>query len=133
MSALKSRKEEIIDSLQDIVGKEETKKISVRTAERAASSVVQTAPALKQVEAAVQSVQQAAHQVQSNQQSAQNVDSSSEAGQDYSLWTSKAFTPFVNEECTNQGKKDVTIIAFCCTFRVKISFYIILNNKLLYL
>ena len=128
MSALKSRKEEIIDSLQDIVGKEETKKISVRTAERAASSVVQTAPALKQVEAAVQSVQQAAHQAQSNHQTAQNVDSSSEAGQDYSLWTSKAFTPFVNEECTNQGKKVSLSNHNGFSF---LHLYLLLNNKLL--
>lgn len=35
LSALKSRKEEIIDSLQDLVGKDETKKISNLTTERA--------------------------------------------------------------------------------------------------
>ena len=37
LSALKSRKEEIIDSLQGIVGEEETKKISDRTFEIAAN------------------------------------------------------------------------------------------------
>ena len=100
LSALKSRKEEIIDSLQDIVGKEATKKISVRTAERAASMT-----SLKQVgsAAAVQSAHQAAQQVQSNQQNSQNLDTPSGAGQDYSLWTSKAFTPFVDEDQIVQG------------------------------
>lgn len=37
LSALKSRKEEIIDSLQGIVGEEETKKISDRTCEIASN------------------------------------------------------------------------------------------------
>ena len=101
---MKSRKEEIIDSLQDIVGKEETKKISVRTAERAASSM-QKVTGLKQVEAAAQSAHQAAQQVQANQQSKEG---SSESGQDYSLWTSKAFTPFVDEECGTKGKLSIT-------------------------
>jgi hypothetical protein len=35
LSALKSRKDEIIDSLEDLVGKDETKKISHVTSERA--------------------------------------------------------------------------------------------------
>ena len=35
LSALKSRKDEIIDSLEDLVGKDETKKISHVTCERA--------------------------------------------------------------------------------------------------
>ena len=37
LSALKSRKDEIIDSLEDLVGKDETKKISHVTSERATS------------------------------------------------------------------------------------------------
>merc|ERR1719489_584979 len=44
LSALKSRKEEIIDTLQDIVGEEETKKISDRTQERASSLQKNTCP-----------------------------------------------------------------------------------------
>jgi len=35
LSALKSRREEIIDNLEDLVGKDETKKISNLTTERA--------------------------------------------------------------------------------------------------
>ena len=101
LSALKSRKEEIIDSLQDIVGKEATKKISVRTAERAASSA-QSTSALKKsntAAAAAQSAHKTVQQVQANHQNVQdNFDTTISVGQDYSLWTSKAFTPFVDEE-----------------------------------
>ena len=104
LSALKSRKEEIIDSLQDIVGKEATKKISVRTAERAASSV-QSSSAMKKstTVAAAQSAQKTVQQVQANHQNVQNIDSSLSAGQDYSLWTSKAFTPFVDDDNIAKG------------------------------
>ena len=105
LSALKSRKEEIIDSLQDIVGKEATKKISVRTAERAASSA-QSTSALKKsntAAAAAQSAHKTVQQVQANHQNIQNLDTSLSAGQDYSLWTSKAFTPFVDEDNIVKG------------------------------
>ena len=104
MSALKSRKEEIIDSLQDIVGKEATKKISNRTAERAASSM-QSSNAMKKAntgDAAARSAQKAVQQVQASHQNVQNVDTLS-GGQDYSLWTSKAFTPFVDEDSILKG------------------------------
>ena len=102
LSALKSRKEEIIDSLQDIVGKEATKKISVRTEERANVSSISAMSSLKKVGtvAAVESVQQANQSVQPQHQ---KDDSLLSMDQDYSLWTSKAFTPFVNVENDANG------------------------------
>ena len=102
LSALKSRKEEIIDSLQDIVGKEETKKISVRTEERANVSSISAVSSMKKVGtvAAVESVQKATQPMQGQQQKGDPVLS---LDQDYSLWTSKAFTPFVNVENDTNG------------------------------
>jgi len=96
LSALKSRKEEIIDSMHDIVGKEATDKISVRTEERAASSAQSTTNLTK---AAAQSAHKTVQQVQrANHQNVQNIDTTLVVGQDYSLWTSRAFTPFVDED-----------------------------------
>ena len=122
LSALKSRKEEIIDSLQDIVGKEATKKISVRTAERAASSV-QSSSAMKKstTVAAAQSAQKTVQQVQANNQNVQNIDSSLSAGQDYSLWTSKAFTPFVDDDNIAKGMLNGNIL-FLTVFQLKTYF-----------
>ena len=106
LSALKSRKEEIIDSLQDIVGKEATKKISVRTEERANVSSIPTTSSYKKVGsvAAMESAKKTSQQVQAQQQNAQDVDSILTGDQDYSLWTSKAFTPFVNEDNDTKGR-----------------------------
>ena len=103
LSALKSRKEEIIASLQDTVGKEATKKISVRTAERAASYESMTSLKQSGTAAAAQTAHQAAQQIQANQQHAQNLDTTPSVGQDYSLWTSKAFTPLLEEDQIIQG------------------------------
>ena len=99
---MKSRKEEIIDSLQDIVGKEETKKISVRTEERANVSSISAVSSMKKVGtvASVESVQKATQPMQAQQQKGDPVLS---LDQDYSLWTSKAFTPFVNVENDANG------------------------------
>ena len=98
LSALKSRKEEIIDSLEDIVGKEATKKISNRTEERAASTV-HSSDSQKKFDKAKAAHQKTVNQVHVNQQNVQNTNGTScLSGQDYSLWTSKAFTPFVDED-----------------------------------
>ena len=103
LSALKSRKEEIIDSLEDIVGKEATKKISNRTEERAASTV-HSSDSQKKFDNAKAAHQKTVNQVHVNQQNVQNANGTScLAGQDYSLWTSKAFTPFVDEDEALQG------------------------------
>ena len=107
LSALKSRKEEIIDSLQDIVGKEATKKISNRTEERANATSISTTPSYKKVgavNAVVESAKKTSQQIQAQQQNVQNSDSILTGDKDYSLWTSKAFTPFVNEDNDTKGK-----------------------------
>ena len=89
--------------MHDIVGKEATDKISVRTEERAASSAQSTTNLKK---AARTSANKTVEQVKrANHQNEQNTDTTTVvgAGQDYSLWTSRAFTPFVDEDNLLKG------------------------------
>ena len=83
--------------MQDIVGKEETKRISGRTEERANVSSIKNVGSIATMEA----VQKMAQPMQVQQQKGESIFS---GDQDYSLWTSKAFTPFVRVEHDTNGK-----------------------------
>ena len=98
LSELKSRKEEIIDHLEDLVGKEEAEKISHKATEPAMSAI----PALVQQQQqqqqpiqneqsnekpAMQQQQQQKHHQNNNIHSSRSLDSGS---QSYSIWTSKS-------------------------------------------
>ena len=78
LSALKTRKEEIIDSLQNMVGEEETKKISERTVERAST-------------------------LQKN--SLHQPEPPTISNDSYCMWTSRVFTPVFSDASAVQTPK----------------------------
>ena len=73
--------------------------------------------------AAAQSAHQAAQKVPTHQPNNHDHDTLTVVGQDYSLWTSRAFTPFVDEDNVipgnlTTGQNNPKFIKICACYKI---------------